>query len=322
MSATSNDPVLQAAIQWWVMLQSNADDRALAKACEQWRAADPRHQEVWEQLEMFLTTLRDIPPEFATTHLLAGRRSKADTISGRRRRVVKALLGVAGLGASVTFVSEYSPWQRLVADYSTQTGERRRVMVNADTQLDLASDTAVSVEKNPKGQLLVMLLRGQLGVAMHGGTGERTLRVSAADDLIKATDARFTVWKQSSGIQLAVYDGQISMRDDVYGLRTVMAGTSVYHAHGIWQEGAAVESDSAWMDGLLVANNDRLSTVIDALGRYLNGKLSVSDAVADLPVSGVFPLDDPRRALGMLEQTLPIQIVRWGPWWRIDALNA
>src|SRR5690606_42091340 len=79
--------------------------------------------------------------------------------------------------------------------------------------------------------------------------------------------------------------------------------------------GPAAADQGAWVDGLLVTNGDRLDAVLAQLARYRPGMLSASAAVAGLPVSGVFPLDDTDLALRMLKQTLPISVSRWGEWW-------
>lgn len=346
MGDTLVDPVARAAIAWWVKLQSGEGGAATLNACRRWRAADPRHENAWAHLEALAQAVRDIPSDFAHAHLVgartgtgngtgthngagndigtstdngAGTTRPANTRPERQRRaVIKAMAGVVALGGAGAVAYEWTPWQRVVADYSTRVGERRRLVLPDDVQMDLASDTAVSSAFRA-GQHQLTLWRGEIGIAVHHDDGAAPLLVTVDGARVEALNARFSLWRRSSGMRVDVYEGTLRVNAQGAESRLMNAGAALYRKGDVWREAAAQPGRAAWMEGLLVANGDRLSVVVAQLARYRRGIVSVSPDVADLSVSGVFPLDDTDRALDMLQHVLPITIRRWGPWWvRVD----
>ncbi|CAM4133735.1 FecR family protein [Bordetella muralis] len=315
------DPIAQAAIAWWVKLQSGEGGAAALDACRQWRAADPRHEHAWARLERFAHAVRDIPSDFAHTHLVDAATARQHSRShGRQRRaLLKGMAAVAVLGGTGAAAYEWTPWQRLVADYSTRVGERRRVLLPDDIRMDLASDTAVSSVFHD-GQRELTLWRGEMGIAVRRDLGVSPLLVNIDGSRVEVNHAHFSLWRQASGMRVDVYEGSLRVSAQDSEPRVLSAGAALYRKAGSWHEAAAQNSRAAWMDGLLVANDDRLAEVIAQLARYRRGMLSVSPEVADLSVSGVFPLDDTDGALDMLQHVLPITIKRWGAWWvRVDS---
>jgi len=304
--AAAPDPVTRVAIAWWVRLQSGQGGAAAEQACRRWRAADPRHEQAWVRLQRLSDALREVPSDLAHAHLIPPPRSRRTVLKG-----LAGLLVATGTGAAVY---EWTPWQRVISDYSTRVGERRRVMLPGEVRLDLASDSAVSARMLGQRRQLA-LLRGQMGVRVPR-SGERpplTVPASAGARVV-AEHAHFGMQRARAGVRIDVYVGSLQLIDADGATRTLRAGTALYQRHGAWRDAPPDAGQGAWADGLLVANGDRLGAVLAQLARYRHGSLSASPAVADLAVSGVFPLDDTDRALAMLQQSLPITIVRWGAW--------
>ena len=71
----------------------------------------------------------------------------------------------------------------------------------------------------------------------------------------------------------------------------------------------------AWTRGMLVVDNARLEDLVHELGRYRRGHLGVAPEIADLRITGSFPLHDTDLALSALLPTLPVQIEQHTPWW-------
>src|SRR5690606_840526 len=314
--ARPDDAVAREAIAWWVKLQSGEGGAAAALACSRWRAADPRHERAWARLEGLAQAVRGIPSDFAHAQLLGAPRSR------QRRTVLKSLATALVVGGTAAAAYEWTPWQRLFADYSTRVGERRRVLLPGDIRMDLASDTAVSAELGA-GRRQLTLWRGQMGIAIHHADGAPPLVVRGADSFVEAVQARFALLREPAGMRVDVYEGSLRLVGAGGESRLLSAGSALYRQGGAWRDGPAAADQGAWVDGLLVANGDRLDAVLAQLARYRPGMLSASAAVAGLPVSGVFPLDDTDLALRMLQQTLPISVSRWGEWWvRVEAAGA
>ncbi|MNJ58758.1 fec operon regulator FecR [compost metagenome] len=74
-------------------------------------------------------------------------------------------------------------------------------------------------------------------------------------------------------------------------------------------------NSGAWADGMLVAAHMRLGDFLDELGRYRRGQLNCDRNVADLLISGTYPLDDSERILDLLEISLPVKVKRFTRYW-------
>ncbi|MNT38067.1 fec operon regulator FecR [compost metagenome] len=53
---------------------------------------------------------------------------------------------------------------------------------------------------------------------------------------------------------------------------------------------------------------------MERIGEYRTGYLGVDSSIADLHISGSFPLHDSERALAALPPSLPVRIERYGDW--------
>ena len=66
--------------------------------------------------------------------------------------------------------------------------------------------------------------------------------------------------------------------------------------------------DIAWTEGMIIANGMRLHDFLAELARYRRGRLSCDPAIANLRVSGTYPLADTDLVLTTLPSTLPVEI--------------
>lgn len=90
---------------------------------------------------------------------------------------------------------------------------------------------------------------------------------------------------------------------------------TVFSAEQVMTPATAQESTAAWSKGVLVAENMRIADFLAELSRYRSGLLRCDPAVADLRVTGVFPLHDTDRALLNLTLGLPVRIVYRTRYW-------
>lgn len=66
---------------------------------------------------------------------------------------------------------------------------------------------------------------------------------------------------------------------------------------------------------MLVVENQRLGDLLEQLGEYRPGYLGIDPGIADLRISGSFPLHDSNLALAALPPSLPVSIERHTDWW-------
>jgi transmembrane sensor len=75
------------------------------------------------------------------------------------------------------------------------------------------------------------------------------------------------------------------------------------------------DASVVWLQGMLVADRQRLADFLADLGRYRPGFVQCAPEVADLRVVGAFPLADTDRVLAMLTEVLPVSVRYATPYW-------
>lgn len=304
---TPPDAVVHQAIVWWTKLQSGLADAGDRESCRAWLAQDPAHRLAWDRLQAIGRDARRVPAALAHAALNA-------PASRSRRAVLRNVLAIAGVATTGWAGYRHAPWQRLAADFSTSLGERRSVTVTDGVHLTLNSDTAVRVHVSG-GARGIGLLRGEMLVRTEPQAGRQALRVDTGYGELQAERARFDLRRTATGSRLGVYEGTVVLlRNGV--LTHVTAGERLdYAQEGEVSRHAADPDRLAWVDGLVVAKEWRLDDFAEYLARQRVGVIRVDPAVAQLRLSGVFPLDDAERALNALEHTLPIQVTRHTRYW-------
>lgn len=301
------DPVVRQAIAWWAKLQSGLADTHDRESCHAWLAEDAAHQQAWDRLQAIGRDARRVPPALAHAALNA-------PPSRGRRAALRGLLAVTGLAATGWAGYRHTPWQRLAADLSTRVGERRTVALADGLRITLNSDSAVRLHltANARG---IDLLRGEMLVNTESRPGIDALRVGTGHGELRVERARFDLRLTGGGSRLGVYEGSVALlREGVW--THASAGERLAFADGGPLGRHASDPDGlAWVDGLVVAKDWRLDDFAKYLARQRVGVIRVDPAVADLRLSGVFPLDDAERALKALEPALPISVTRHTQYW-------
>ncbi|MFJ3463877.1 FecR domain-containing protein [Achromobacter spanius] len=307
VNARPSEAVVREAIAWWARLQSGIDDAAERASCHAWLAQDPAHRVAWDRLQDIGRDARRVPAALAHTALNA-------PASRGRRAALRSLLAGAGIAVTGWAGYRHTPWQRLVADYSTGVGERRALALADGLRVTLNSDTAVRV--NVSGNTRdIDLLRGEMLVQAEPRPGVQALRVDTGYGELRAERARFDLRRTADGSRVGVYEGSVALlRQGV--LTQLSAGERLAYAdEGEVRRGASDPDRLAWVDGMVVAKEWRLDDFAEYLARQRMGVIRVDPAVASLRLSGVFPLDDAERALKALEHTLPIAVTRRTQYW-------
>ena len=141
--------------------------------------------------------------------------------------------------------------------------------------------------------------------------------VETADGRLRALGTEFLVRQEAEGTRLGVLQSAVAARPEKIGEeRVVRQGQQAFmHAAGLDEPSPLPPGSDAWTHGMLVVESMRLADLAAELGRYRPGVLRVTAEVADLRVTGSFPLDDTDLALKALLPTLPVQIEQHTRWW-------
>lgn len=293
--------VLEEAAEWLMRL-SETDLSASERAeWERWKVSSPERARAWARAQLLQSTLGGLPPSLAMSTL--------DRPSNPQRR---AALGKLALLLAVMPVG-WGSWklrqsQQWTADHRTRVGERRELTLADGSRVTLNTDTAIDVLFDSQ-QRLLHLREGEILVQTAADTA-RPFLVSTREGRLQALGTRFTVRELNERTHLAVLEGAVKVvlaENDQRPPLIVNAGQRIDFSTQHW--GALSPTDrnvGAWTQGMLMADNMRLADFVAELTRYRRGFVRYDPAIADLRISGAFPIADTQRTLNMLVQTYPV----------------
>ncbi|AZD51226.1 FecR domain-containing protein [Pseudomonas chlororaphis] len=287
--------VLDAAIAWQLSLDSGEGNPMAREEFAKWHAADEEHARAWRQLGM-------LDQRFSVA-------------SGPARSAL--LLGLA------LFAGErYGQLDYWLADQRTATGEQRTLRLTDGTLINLNTHSAVDVRFDEK-QRRIVLQAGEILVET-GHNDARPFIVETREGHLRALGTRFLVKREEQGTRLSVLQSAVAARPESGQDEQILKeGQQVLmRRDGLGPLLALNPGADAWTRGMLVVDNARLADLVSELGRYRRGHLGVADEVADLRITGSFPLHDTDLALSALLPTLPVAIERHTPWWVILVARA
>lgn len=315
-TAAPSQGALQAAAQWFALLRSGAASEQDRSDWRRWFDASREHREAWQYVDA-------ISRRFAAFQTRQEQRAAvaALQVGGAapvgRRRLLTGLALAAGAGwlgwsgwRSPALRGQVLAWN---AKYRTDTGQIRRIGLAPDTYVWLNTASALNTDSG-RGRHRLELLRGEVLV---DSTSAAPLWLDTRHGRLRAADTRFSVRLDDDSTLLSVIRGEVALRTAESGAtRIVEAGRQLrFNGAAAGAPQPLRRAREAWSNGVLLAEDIPLRELIEELGRYRVGHLSVAPEVADLRVLGGFPLRDPDKVLAMLERTLPIRVQRTLPWW-------
>lgn len=312
--AIAIDPqILDEAADWLLQLHDGAVKESDRIACERWRQRSPEHARAWARAELLMNKLGGLPPGLAMPAL----RRPANV--GRRAAVVKLALLLAAVPASWgawRFIDE----QEWTADYRTAVGERRDLRLADGTRLALNTATAIDVHFDEKHRT-VALREGEILVetAPDIAAKHRPFSVNSIQGNMEALGTRFSVRQRDALTHIAVLEGavRITPEDAKAAQQVLQAGQqTTFTKRNVQASIDADDSVIAWMQAMLMADKMPLGDFADELSRYRRGIVRVDPTLANLRISGAFPVGDTDQTLSMLVSTYPIDAAtRLGGRW-------
>ncbi|WP_025109397.1 DUF4880 domain-containing protein [Pseudomonas sp. H1h] len=293
--------VAEQAVHWLMEMQQGTLTPRQQQAWQQWLDAHSEHRRAWEHIQRVNQRLRGVSSPLAHAALNGPK-------SSSRRQTLKLLL-ILGAGSAVTWsVREHNPLPALLADYRSPVGERRTVALGAGNQLQLNTASAADVDGV---QRLIRLREGEILL-----TAAQAFEVHTAQGVLKTQAARLNVRQFADRTQVALFEGQVELiSHERAPMRLPVARQLSFSATSISETQPLDANSGAWADGMLVAAHMRLGDFLEELGRYRRGQLHCDANVADLLISGTYPLDDSERILDLLQISLPVKVRRFTRYW-------
>ncbi|PRA34078.1 FecR family protein [Pseudomonas poae] len=250
---TAASPLHEEARDWLLLLTSGRATVADARALQAWREQSPEHAQAFEQAKALWQQLPAALEQVSQPRSF-GRRAFLGGAIAASAAVVMVRVGVPGGFAGLT------------ADYRTDVGEQRQVLLSDGVSLELNTQTRIS--RVGQG---IELLEGEVEVVAHVA---QPLKVQAGAGWVSAAQARFNVRNTDNSVCVTCIEGALSV--DVAGrsVRLESGRQLTYGAAGVG-EVAAVDTQTvvAWREQVLVFNNATLATVVDEINRYRPGML-------------------------------------------------
>lgn len=303
------DPrLLEEAADWLVRLQTEGDGAALRQAIAQWRSRSPAHRAAWQRAERVMQHFAELPPQL-------GRQVLAETPRRGRRAALRQLALAALLAPAAVALWRQAPWED--GRWQTATGEQQRLELEDGTVLVLNTDSAVRVTYS-QTERRIRLRHGEILVTTAPDLPGRSrpLLVESEQGLLRPLGTRFSVRQLEDRTRLAVFAGAVEITTRGGGRQVVPSGArSDFAADAIIPPAPLGPAEDAWEAGLLTANDLPLADFLAELGRYRSGVLRCHPAVAEMRVSGTFPLQDTEAALELLVKTRPLALRRLTRYW-------
>jgi len=294
---------LEQAADWLVRLQDGgtAADRA---ACERWRLSDPQHALAWERAQRLLEKLGGLPPALAMPTLAR----PAGLTNPRRAAVVRiaALLATVPAAWAGWRYYQAQPWSGAIR---TSVGQHRTVTLADGTNVTLNTASAIEV-RYAASERRIVVGTGEILVRSGAHDPVRPLLVATTHGTLRPLGTVFNVRQHGDHTTLAVLEGavEITSAQAASPALVVPAGGQAQltdRAAAMVQQ--ADPAPAAWTSGMLLADHMRLQTLADELSRYRHGVVRVDRAVANLRVSGAFPIADTERTLNMIVSNYPVE---------------
>lgn len=301
--------IAKAAADWFTLSMDAAFSDKDAKNLQEWRDAHPEHERAWQHIHQMRASLHQLHGHAAYKILSA-------LHSPSRRSALKSLAWLGMTAGGGLLASHTQTWQRQVADYSTGTGELKTLALSDGTQIVLNTSSAIDVQLT-ETMRQVTLRYGEIMVTTGHQSGEhRAFQLITDHGRIQPVGTQFNVRRLEHSTAVTVLEGAVKIQP--HDGPAVMLQKGMHTTFSREQSAtsqAAMAQVGAWRNGLLFANNMRLSALAQELARYRPGLIRCDEAVADLRISGVFPLNNTTLALEAIPNSLPVSIIYRTRYW-------
>lgn len=299
------DPqVLEEAAEWLMRLSERELSEHEHAEWERWKVSSPERDRAWSRAQLLQSKFGGLPPSLAMSALDRPNSPERRAALGK----LAILLAVMPVGWGSWKLAQSQQWS---ADYRTDVGQRRELTLADGSRITLNTDTAIDVVFDDR-QRLIHLREGEILVqtAVDNARLPRPFLISTSQGRMQALGTRFTVREVTPRTHLAVIDGAVSviLADNRQSPPLIVnAGQRTDFSSQTF--GALAPTDryiGSWTQGMLMADKMRLADFVAELTRYRRGFLRCDPAIADLRISGAFPISDTDRTLSMLVHTYPV----------------
>ncbi len=281
------------------------------------RKSDPipsAFQEVWNDLdtiEPLLTKELEEAEVFWNTQT-----RKPDTVSVTSRWSFMSVAIRALAAVMVLTIWWWSAAGISTSQYRTAKGEQQTITLDDGSTVMLNTETRLSVRFS-EHERFVELERGEARFTVTHDS-QRPFQVEAGNGMVQDLGTQFIVKKMSHHVEIFVFEGIVEVgltdlhfREGMPSPRILKQGEQVRYTldgHLSSIESIKDQSISAWTEGKLIFHAQPLNSVLKELARYIPGDIRLQDpTLADLPISGIFNLEDLESFPQALQEAFPVK---------------
>lgn len=294
--------VAEQAVEWLIELQDESVSEEIQIAFQRWLDEQPSHQIAWRHIEATNGQIMNLSSPLGSAIAQASLQTTPDKT---RRMLTKALIVcLFGGGAGLTGYRQH--W---LADARTSIGEQKRLILTDGTQLDLNTDSAVTLDFDlPRRNL--RLIQGEILISTGTpGVQVDQLTVTTDNGTVTPMGTVFMLRQREDKTEVSVFEGAVKITPHAGRPVTFRAGQrGDFTANTVSSPYTLTSTDRSWQQGILIAESMRLEDFIAQVNRYRTGIIRVDPSIRHLTLSGSYPLADTQMILNALESTLPVKI--------------
>lgn len=312
------ESINEQAADWLIRLNEPDADERLAAEFDAWKRSDARHAAAAERLQGFIGQMSALRAQKASVHAALDAAFTNRKRRYRGKRAATALMLLALLPAWALWRSELPGY--LLADLRTQPAQWLAHELPDHSRVTLSGNSALDLQYDSQ-QRRIRLLRGEVLVDVAHDS-PRPFIVATEQGEVRALGTRFVVTRRDGATLVTMLESRVAATasGNPQALE-VNAGEQARITRNDVQLTTTVDTRSvedAWRHHQLVVRDQPLTAVLDQLARQFPGHMQFDrEALADLRVSAVLPLDDSDRALNLLAEALPLQIREFTPWLKV-----
>ncbi|MGU9856392.1 FecR family protein [Pseudomonas sp. LF245] len=295
-----SDSIDAQAASWFA--RNHADtDRADRKAFAAWQA-EPAHARAYAEFEQLWADLAQLQ-----------QLNKPVALPQRKPSVWRPALAVAAAVICAVLATHIgAPRELYHSQVAAHAKGMRTLNLPDGSTLYVNANTQLRVDFNAH-QRIVHLDKGQLYIEVAPDK-ERPLFVQAGEANVRVVGTGFDVRRSQQQLVVSVAHGQVAFAPDAKNpvalLGAQQRATYSYAKGTLQQQTLNAEEVADWRSGHLSFRNRELASLIDELSLYRpQAPLQVSQAVAQLKVSGNLDVNDPDALLNALPALLPVKTV-------------
>lgn len=314
--ASATDIETMAAL-WAVRAQGDAFGEADIVALTEWLEADDRHADAyrravheWHGFDLGLEPAEQAaaPAEIPVVIRLADRKPRSTRLPVWAWGAGGALAACLAAALVLPLIAKPDP----VAVYQTVKGQRQTIALADGSELNLNTDTKVSVQVGKAGRRVV-LERGEVALKVVHDE-KRPFTLDSGDVRLTDIGTEFNVLRGESDTRVTVREGSVGLtpiRSDGSPPVVLRSGDLGVHRDGVFASTVnKVNADEAfaWQTAHAVYRNQPLSVVVKDLNRYFDVPIMVDKDAGQMRLNAVLTLDSESSVVGRLQEFLPLDV--------------